>query len=340
MTGTQLGHPAAGMPSPALIFETLTAYQRTAALKAAINLDLFTAIAEGADTVATLIQRIGGSKRSVRILCDYLTITGFLERPDGHYRLTSDSAMFLDRRSPAYIGSMAGFLTLPQLMHTVEGLTSIVRDGLPDRGTVETENPIWVEFARSMAPLMEMPARAIPGIIGADSGRPIEVLDIAAGHGIFGITVAQQNPNARITALDWPQVLEVARENAAKRGVSDRHRTIAGDAFKVDFGGPYDVVLLTNFLHHFNPEVNTDLLRKVRSAIKDDGVVATLEFVPNGDHLTPPEAAMFSMNMLAGTPEGDAYSFAEFDAMFRAAGFSRSEIHPLPSPESVIVSRV
>jgi len=167
----------------------------------------------------------------------------------------------------------------------------------------------------------------------------LTVLDIAAGHGLFGIGFATNNPQAEITALDWKAVLEVAKENAQKAGVADRYHTIEGSAFDVDYGTGYDLVLLTNFLHHFDPPTCETLLRKVHGALADGGRAVTLEFVPNDDRVTPPDAAQFSMVMLTSTPSGDAYTFAEFERMFANAGFSRSTIHPLPpTMENVIIS--
>jgi hypothetical protein len=98
-------------------------------------------------------------------------------------------------------------------------------------------------------------------------------------------------------------------------------------------------VLLTNFLHHFDPPTNETLLRKVRNALADGGRAVTLEFVPNDDRVSPPDAAGFSMMMLSGTPSGDAYTFAELERMFSNAGFSRSTLHPLPPTiQQVVVS--
>jgi cyclopropane fatty-acyl-phospholipid synthase-like methyltransferase len=98
----------------------------------------------------------------------------------------------------------------------------------------------------------------------------------------------------------------------------------------VDYGTGYDVVLLTNFLHHFDKETCEKLLRKVHAALAEGGRAVALEFVPNDDRITPPQAAAFSMQMLGGTPGGDAYTFAEIDEMYRNAGFTRSEMHELP----------
>jgi ubiquinone/menaquinone biosynthesis C-methylase UbiE len=165
------------------------------------------------------------------------------------------------------------------------------------------------------------------------------VLDIAAGHGMFGIMVARANPNAQIYALDWAKVLEVAQQNAIRAGVTARYNTIPGSAFEVAFGDGYDIALITNFLHHFNPATNETLLRKVHAALKPGGRAVTLEFVPNDDRISPPGAAAFSLMMLGSTAEGDAYTYTELDTMYRNAGFARSERHVLPGGfQSLIVS--
>jgi SAM-dependent methyltransferase len=341
MMATRTG---AVQPDPSLIFETLNAYQNTAALKAAIELNIFTAIAEGADTVAPLAKRCGGTERGVRILCDYLTIIGFLTKQDHRYALTPDSAVFLDRRSPAYQGSAAGFLSLPGTVLAFMHLAETIRTGKPamaeGEGSISHDNRIWVEFARSMAPMVRPAAEEIATILGASAGKNWKVLDIAAGHGTFGITLARQNPNAEIFAQDWDAVLDVAEENARTAGVGARFHRLPGSAFDVDFGSGYDVILLTNFLHHYDPPTNETLLRKVRAALAPGGAVATLDFVPNEDRISPKRAAGFSMMMLGMTPAGDAFTFSEYDRMFRNAGFSSTEETPLPSGHSVLLSRV
>ena len=255
-------------PSPEIIFDTLNGYQRTAALRGAIELDLFTAIAEGNTTSKNIAARIQASEKGTRVLCDFLTVVGFLTKEDGHYGLTHDSAVFLNRKSPAYMGSVATFLGTPALVDSFKDIAAIVRKGgtmMDGEGTVEPNNPLWVEFARSMAPMMAMPAQAIAELLDARSGASWKVLDIAAGHGLFGIAIAKQNPNARIVALDWEAVLAVAKENAEKAGVASRHSTIPGSAFDVDFGTGYNLALVTNFLHHFDAATNESLLKKVHA---------------------------------------------------------------------------
>ncbi len=323
--------PAA--PSPALFFETLNAYQRTEALKTAIELDIFTAIGEGAATVPEIARRSQAAERGIRILCDFLTVLGFLTKQANRYTLTPDAAMFLDRRSPAYLGGTVRFLASPLLIQAFQVLTAAVRKGgtaLGAEGYLAPEHPIWVDFARSMMPMMALPAELMAKLFEAGRGDRWKVLDIAAGHGVFGITLARHNPNAEIFAVDWAKVLEVAKENAKAAGVADRYHTLPGSAFEVNFGEGYDLVLLTNLLHHFDSAECEALLRKVHTALRPGGRVAILEFVPNDDRVSPPLPASFALIMLSNTPAGDAYTFAEYQKMFRNAGFSSSELHALP----------
>jgi ubiquinone/menaquinone biosynthesis C-methylase UbiE len=337
-----MSSPATQQPSPQLFFQTINAYQRTEALKAAIELEVFTAIGEGHNTAAEIAKRCDASERGTRILCDFLCIMGFLNKEENHYSLTQDSAIFLDKRSPAYMGGVTGFISTPELTDAFKNFAAIVRKGgtiNSEGGTVSAENPIWVKFARAMAPMMAMPAQMLAKMIDPKADAKLKVLDIAAGHGLYGIEFAKNNSQAEVVALDWAPVLDVAVENAKLAGVSDRYSTLAGSAFDVDYGTGYDLVLLTNFLHHFDIPTNETLLRKVYAALNDGGRVATVEFVPNDDRITPPDAAAFSVTMLGGTEGGDAYTFAEFEKMFANAGFARSEIQALPaSIEQVVIS--
>jgi ubiquinone/menaquinone biosynthesis C-methylase UbiE len=333
---------AAQQPSPQLFFQTMNAHQRTEALKAGIELEAFTAIGEGNTTAAQIAKRCGTSEKGMRILCDFLTIMEMLTKQGNQYALTLDSATFLDKRSPAYLGGAVEFLCSPMLTEGSKHIAEAVRKGgtvMEGEGTIGPENPVWVNFARGMAPMMALPAQLMAKLVDPASDRKLKVLDIAAGHGLYGIAFSTKNPQAEITALDWKAVLQVAKENAQKAGVADRYQTIEGSAFDVEFGSGYDLVLLTNFLHHFDPPTCEALLRKAHNALADGGRAATLEFIPNEDRVTPPDAAGFSMMMLTSTPSGDAYTFAELERMFANAGFSRSTLHPLPpSIQQVVIS--
>jgi SAM-dependent methyltransferase len=329
-------------PSPIPFFEALNGYQRTAAIKAALELELFTAIAQSEGRVTELAKRCGAAERGVRILCDLLVTDGLLLKNGERYACTPDSAAFLVKTSPAYLGGTLEFLQSRELVDGFGDLVGAVRKGgttLSALGTMEQQHPVWVKFARVMGPMMAQAAPLVAELADPHANRPIRVLDIAAGHGLFGIACAQRNPQAQVVAQDWGPVLTVAQEHARKAGVDARFSLLEGDALRVDLGSGYDVVLLTNFLHHFDAATCEGLLQRIARSLTPSGVVITLEFVPNEDRVTPAPTARFAAVMLATTAAGDAYTFAEYQAMFRNAGFSHNELHPLPdSPQSVIRS--
>src|SRR5262245_56860631 len=185
-----------GKPSPERIFSTLIAYQQSEALKAAIHLELFTKIAEGAEEAGALAKAIGASERGTRILADYMTIQGSLGKEGTRYMLTPESAMFLDKRSPAYMGAMAGFLGAPHHRENLANLTEIVRKG----GTLASEgsntaphDEFCVEFARSMGGLATPGAMFIANLIGSAEGKPVKVVGIAGGDGGFGMGVGGED---------------------------------------------------------------------------------------------------------------------------------------------------
>src|ERR1700688_2585817 len=332
----------AGRPTPERIFNALNAFEQTAALRTAIELDVFTAIGAGANTAATIAAKTGTAEKGVRVLCDFMTIQGFLAKDQGKYALTQESALFLDRKSPACLASMAGFLGTERARKNFDSLTLAVRKGgsvWSDGDNTKPNDEFWVAFARSMAPLAVPSSQFIAALLSAEEGKPCKVLDIAAGHGMYGITVALKNPKAQVVALDWPNVLQAAQENAQKLGVANRFSVLAGSAFEGEMGSGYDYGLLTNIFHHFDVPTCEKLMKRVHASLKTGGKAITLEFVPNEDRVTPPTAAAFSLIMLANTDAGDAYTFPEYEKMFRNAGFAKSTLHPVPDmPQQVIVS--
>jgi len=329
--------------SPRLFFDTVNAYQRTAVLRAAIGFDLFSTIASGTGTVEELARVCNASDRGMRILCDYLVVVGFLAKDGQRYKLQPEAAKFLDRRSKEYIGQAIEFLLSPILIEAFSDVTSAVRNGttaLPNGGIIAPNHPVWISFAHAMGPMATVSAGLLAKLIDPDADRMLRILDIAAGHGMFGIEFAQRNPKAEVTALDWPNVLEVAKANAEAAGVAERYLTKPGSAFETEYGSGYDVILLANFLHHFDPPTCATVLRKVHRALADGGIAVTVEFVLNEDRVSPQDIADFSMLMLCSTPGGNAYTFQELESMFSSAGFSSSEIIPLGSGfEQVVISR-
>jgi len=329
-------------PSPIeQIFGTFTAFHSSAALKAAVELDLFTTILAGTTTPDAIAAKTGAAPRGIRILCDALAVLGFLEHHAGGYAVVADYAPFLDGGSPLYLGTAVRFLHDRTLIDGFARLTDAVRRGgtAADHDALEPDNPMWVEFARAMAPLAGVTAEILAIQLAAETFGPTRVLDIAAGHGLFGIALAKRNAAIDVTALDWPSVLTVAAENAAKAGVTDRFHARPGDAFATDLGSSYDLVLVPNLIHHFDAAGCDALLRRVHAALKPGGRLVLVEFVPDEDRRGPATAVMFGLVMLAMTPGGDAYSLAEITRMLDNTGFRDVTMHDLtPSIQRAIIA--
>jgi hypothetical protein len=338
------GHPepapgSATEVSPALFIDAVQAFQKTAAIRAAVELDLFTAIAAGAGSADAIAGKAGASPRGVRILCDFLTAHGFLTKAGDSYGLTPSSQVFLDRRSPAYMGGIVRFLAGPENLGLVlDDPGAYVRNGgSPGLANMAPDNPVWVKFAEAMVPFIAPVAEGVARQVAAWTDPPRKVLDIAAGHGLFGIAIGKAVPGATVVAVDWENVLAVAQRNAAAAKVAERYRTLPGSAFDVDWGTGYDLVLLPNFLHHFDQETCAGLLRKARASLAPGGRTVAIEFVPNPDRVSPPMPATFAFLMLATTPKGDAYTEADLALMARAAGYRGVTVTPLPpSPQSLV----
>jgi SAM-dependent methyltransferase len=328
---------------PGVIFAELRAFERSAALKGAIDLELFTHIDDGSTTPQEIAGKTGASPRGVRILCDFLTVTGHLTKFGESYGLTMNSQILLSKRSPSYLGSISDFLAGDQQHAALWQVAAAVRKG----GSVSEEaltpdSPMWSVFARAMAPMIRVfAAAAIPRVLSGEAAAdvPMKVLDIAAGHGLWGITLLQQNPSAEVTGQDWPTVLEVARENAQKAGVADRYHILPGSAFEVDFGIGWDLILEPNFAHHVDQATNIKLFRKIASSLKSGGRIALIDFIPNDDRVSPPLAAGFALTMLTATPQGDVYTFAEYEHMLGEAGFHDAKLVELgPMPQRLITA--
>jgi len=337
--------PNGSAPDPGRIIGMMTAFEQTAALSAAIGLGLFSAIAKGARTVDALSEACAAAPRGVRILADTLVVFGLLTKVDGLYGLTPEAAAFLDEAQPTYIGAAARFLASPEkiALYFDDAVGWARRGGPVDQANTTPDSAVWVDFARGMAnfmrPVAERLAETLASLAPADS----RILDIAAGHGLFGIEIAKRREDAHITALDWAAVLEVALENAQSAGVGDRFETRAGSAFEAELGGPYDLVLIPNFLHHFDDATCVAFLTRVAASLSNPqgdrpgGAAAIVEYTPDATRVAPPVPALFALSMLTGTPAGDAYMAEDLAQMCRLADLDDIAIAPLARTQQTLL---
>jgi 2-polyprenyl-3-methyl-5-hydroxy-6-metoxy-1,4-benzoquinol methylase len=315
-------------------------YLTTAALTAGVKLNIFTTIGSVSRTADALAEATGASTRGVRILCDYLTVIGLLEKSRTEYRLTAVSKRYLDSTSPMAVGDALDFLAAPEMMALVleDPISYVMGGGSAGLANIAPDNAIWVRFAHAMVPYARVTAKRVAAYLEELPKGVCKVLDVAAGHGLYGIEAARVLPNAVVTAVDWPKVLVAAKERAKAAGLSERYHAVEGSAFEVDWGENFDVVLLPNFLHHFGPQECAGLLRKIRASLSPSGRVLIIEFVPNEDRVSPPLQAMFAFWMLATTPNGDAYTLGDMQKIASEAGFSHvTSRHLAPTPETLVI---
>jgi hypothetical protein len=325
------------------VYDISLSYQKTAALKAAIKFDVFTTISNNCLSVEQISDNTGASLRGMRILCDFLCVIGLLEKSTNLYNLSLDAKRFLDRTSPLCLADVIDFLAAPEIVSLImdDPPSYVITGGASGLTNVSPDNPVWVRFARAMAPFASVTAKRTAAYIAKRAMQPRKVLDIAAGHGLFGIEVANVISDTLVMAIDWANVLEVAKKNADLAGLANRYETTSGNAFEVDWGVNYDLILLPNILHHFDQDGCVHLLSKAKDSLSIDGSVFVIDIMPNPDRISPPEQAAFAFLMLATTPKGDAYTCAEYETMARAAGLTLVDsMQLLPTPQTLLELRL
>ena len=220
-------------------------------------------------------------------------------------------------------------------------LSEIVRTGAPVRNVEAAAGGAahFRDFVEDIFPLSYPAARALAEALVSEAGdAPLRALDVAAGAGVWGVALAQRSPRVRVTAVDWPQVLDVTRRVAQRFGVGDRLETRAGDLFEVDFGGDYQIATLGHILHSFGESRSRALLAKVRQALAPGGVVAIAEFLVDEARAAQTNALIFAVNMLVSTEEGDTYSFAEIAGWLKQAGFENARTMAAPGSAPLILA--
>ncbi|MEV4895590.1 class I SAM-dependent methyltransferase [Nonomuraea sp. NPDC055795] len=312
----------------------MQAYKTTSLLRTGVSMGVFDCLEEGPADAETVAGRLGSDVRGMRILLNALAAVGLAEENDGRFALPAGAEQFLVSKSPAYFGDMVRVMASDWEWDALKRLDQAVRHG----GTVmevHAETPgyaYWEDFASYAVAVARPTAQVVadalePWAAGRDG---LDVLDVACGHGMYGLTLAQRNPQARMWALDWPNVLPLTEQNAERMGVHDRVHRLPGDMFEVPLGGPYDVVLVTNVLHHFSEERAGELLRRLAPAVKPDGKIVLVGFTLDAPPAEDPAPHLFSILMLTWTFEGEVHTVRSYTRMLAAAGFTNGHRHEVP----------
>jgi C-methyltransferase len=327
------------------VLDILTAVRKTAILRAAVELNVFAVLASGESDSAAVATGIGADPRGTRILLDALAAINLLERIDGRYHVPEDVAELLVPGRPGYFGDAVRLASSASEWSALQRLADAVRKG----GTVLDQNaetpdfPYWQSFAkagtRNTQPIADLIAEHVADEVG---DRAIRVLDTACGHGLYGLTLAGRLPAAHVTLQDWPSVLAVTRRNAEIRGLSDRITERPGNMFEVDLGGPYDVALITNVLHHFSEENAKVLIKRLHDGLRPGGLLVVVAIAADDDRppASDPIPHLFSVLMLGWTRQGEVHSTSAYRSLFTGLGFEVPRGFELPhNPLRVFIAR-
>lgn len=274
------------------------------------------------------------------MLADALVGLKVLDKKDDWYFLTDAAKTFLSKNSPAYLGIW--ILHTDQVKEAWLHLTNAVKSGRPWR-KVETEKEGAEFFAHFVDSLFVM---NVPGATAAaqhvvNGRRGLRVLDIGAGSGVWGIMVAKEDPDARVTVADFPQVIGVTKRFVAKHGFTDRFDYLPGSFRESDFGqSKFDVAILGHICHSEGPRLSEELFRRIRRALMPGGQLVIGEFLADEERKQNAFALMFALNMLVNTEEGDTFTPTELQRMLTGAGFDSVVLLQAPAPSPLIIAKV
>jgi cyclopropane fatty-acyl-phospholipid synthase-like methyltransferase len=327
------------------VFGLIQGYRNTSLLRAAIHLGVFDSLADGPADAKELAAKVRIDPRGALILLNALVAIGLLARGgDETFSLVSGADEWLVSGGAKSVAGLVYILASDWEWDALKVLGDAVRTGGAVVGE-HAESPTfqyWEDFATyATAATGPTAALIVDQLSGWLTGRStVEVLDVACGHGLYGYTLASKVPAAKVWSLDWPHVLAIAAERADRMGVRDRVEFVSGDMFEVPLGGPYDVVFVTNVLHHFAEERATELLSRVSDVLKPDGRLVIVGFTITEE---PPEQDpapyLFSVLMLAWTKDGEVHTERAYDRMLLSAGFAEPTVHRLPHiPMRVLIA--
>ncbi len=317
---------------PDRLNEMIRGYMPSRCILTALELDIFTAVGEGANA-EQIGKRIQASTRGVGILLNALVALGLLSKSGGEYTNTPESARFFQERSND--NQRNGLLHTANIWHRWSTLTEAVRRGA--RVPIDRANtPEWTSnFIAGMQRNSKDRAPLVVKALGTDGVR--RILDLGGGSGAYSIAFAKASPDVRCQILDLPEVLPLTSEYVDKAGVSKQIGLRAGNMLHDDFGSGYDLVMLNAICHMFSAEQNLDIFRRARQALAPHGRLVVQDFILNPDKTGPQHAALFSVNMLVGTEAGASYSEPEYTSWMKAAGLTEVRRIKLPGPSDLIV---
>jgi 2-polyprenyl-3-methyl-5-hydroxy-6-metoxy-1,4-benzoquinol methylase len=313
--------------TPASIRELATAFQASRVLLTGVELRIFSLIGTGGLTSADVAAKAGCHPRATDRLLNALCALGLLEKRDGRFHNTADTLRYLVDSSPEYAAGLGHTISL---WDTWSGLTGSVRSGSPAvRRAINDRGDNWLEpFIAAMHHRARVQADQIAAMLPA--GPASRALDVGGGSGAFSIAMARRHPGLRAVVFDLPNVVPLTQRYVAEAGLTDAVTTATGDYLADSLPGGFDLVFLSAVVHSNSAGTNASLIRKCAASLQPGGHLALLDWVMSPDRVLPAAGAMFALNMLVGTDEGDTFTEAEISGWMAGAGLTGIERRTTP----------
>jgi len=319
---------------PDRLDQMIRGYMPSRCLLTALELDIFTAVGDGANS-AQVGAKINANARATGMLLNALVALGLLSKSGDDYKNTHEAARFFVQGSKD--NHRNGLLHTANIWHRWSTLTDAVRSGTCVQSEQE-EKPEWKRnFIAGMQRNAKDRAPLMVKALGASNSKVRRVLDLGGGSGAYSIAFAKASPEVRCEILDIPEVVPLTAEYVRQAGVSEQVTLRTGDMLKDDFGSGFDIVMLNAICHMFSEEQNRDIIRRAYRALAPNGRLVVQDFILNPDKTGPQQAALFSLNMLVNTDGGASYSEGEYTQWMKAAGFAEVCRVNLPGPSSLVV---
>ena len=302
---------------PGKLLELSGNYWKSATLHAGVKLGVFTAISDDVLTAKDVARKLNCDPRAVTMLLNALTAMGLLDKAAGKFSNTSAGKSFLSSHSPDYIGYI--IIHHHHLMESWSRLDQSVKTGMPERERASYSSDEWRE--NFLMGMFNIASRSAPQVAKEiDLADRKHLLDLGGGPGTYAIHFCLHNPQLMATVYDLPTTKPFAERTIKKFGLEDRVTFVGGDYLEKDIPGEFDVAWLSQILHGEGPEECRRMIQKTVDVLDPGGVIMIHDFILDNTMDGPLFPALFSLNMLLGTTEGQSYSEKQITAMLAEAG--------------------